>query len=606
MESKNIKDTESTNASDGMLALESVIADVEVLCRSGQPKVAIKTYKSWIKSSDSHDKFIAQFNLGVLLVEQGDLKAARASYRACLKSYPGFAQAHINLGWVLEKLEQPDLAIQQWLCVATNPKAEIGLQITALNHLGRVQEAQKNYQAAEAFLSQSLLRNPDQPDVRQHWLFLRMKQCAWPALQAAPRSNLHATVRDASPLASLALFDEPALQYLSAHSLVQRKYIPLAKINSSTHNNSNSRIRIAYFSGDLCTHAVGLLLPEIIEAHDKTKFEVIAFDYSPEDGSVCRERLKRAFEYWIDLKGQSDAEVIACIQKFEVDVLIDLHGLSAGGRPGVMAQRPARFQGVYLGFMGTTSMPWVDFVVTDRYAWPKDGAMYYNEAPVFVEPCLFPISSKDAKHFINDPAQFTRTQEGLPARAFVLACFNHVYKINPEIWSAWMYLLKQVKNSVLWLLDDNSQATQNLRTAALARGIEPHRIIFSPRTGYYDYRHRLQLVDLYLDTFPYNAGSTARDVVESGVPLLTRSGHTMVSRMAGSLLHAVGLSELVVTSNKAYRKKALELMTDRAQTRRLRKKLQRQLVTQPSTANKIVATLEEQITQRLLLLQQAA
>ena len=594
----------SSNATNAPPPLESVIADAEAWCRQGQRKKAIQAYKSWLKSSESNDKFIAQFNLGVLLAEHGDLKAARTVYRACIKNYPDFAQAHINLGWVLEKLDQPQLAIAQWSRVATHSAVEATLQVTALNHIGRVQEAQKNYAAAEAFLVQSLLRNPHQPDVLQHWLFLRMKQCRWPAMQAAPGNGLHATLRDASPLATLALFDDPALQWMSAQTLVQRKYVALARGAGAAPLHSNPRIRIAYLSADLCTHAVGLLLPELIEAHDKTTFEVFAFDDSPEDGSTCRQRLQKAFEHWVSVKGMTDADIVACMRSHRIDVLIDLHGLSAGGRPGVMAQRPALLQGVYLGFMGTTSMPWIDFVVTDRHTWPANAAMFYNEQPLFVAPSVFPLSQKDATRYIKAPVRLTRQQVGLPARAFVLACFNHVYKINPELWASWMYLLKRTRNSVLWLLDDNEQATHHLKLAAAEYGIEAHRLIFAPRTGYNDYRNRLQLVDLYLDTFPYNAGSTARDVVESGVPMLTRSGRTVVSRMAGSLLHAVGLPELVAHSHRAYRSKALALMTDRAQTRRLRQKMRRQLLVQPSTAPRIVACMESQLEEKLQLLKQ--
>ena len=554
--------------------LEVLIGEVEALCRQGNYKAAVKTYKAWLKVSQSQDRFIAYFNLGVLQADLGDLKGARTAYKACLKTYPDFAQAHINIGWVSEKLGHIKHAMHHWTVVATSATADLGLQVTALNHMGRLQEGLKQFALAQAFLGQSLLRNPQQPDVLQHWLFLRMKQCDWPALQAAPGGSVHTTLRDASPLATLALQDDAALQWASAQTLVQRKYVQMAHGAAMAPVHHNTRIKLGYLSGDLCTHAVGLLLPEIIKAHNKKKFEVFAFDYSPEDGSVCRQNLQKGFEHWVSVKGMNDAQVVACIRSHQIDVLIDLHGLSAGARPGV----------------------------TDKHTWPEDGKLFYSEQPLFVEPCVFPLSKPSRLRHYKSAAKISRKDVGLPARAYVLACFNHVYKINPQIWAIWMHLLKRNPNAVLWLLDDNKAATANLKQAAAEQGIQDHQLVFAPRTAYSDYRNRLPLVDLYLDTYPYNAGSTARDVVECGVPMLTLSGRTMVSRMAGSLLHSVGLSELVARNAKEYRAKALALIKDRANTRRLKKKLQRYLEKQPPTARRIAASLEMQLKQKLALL----
>ena len=602
MDSLNITDTPPVTSAHEPQPLEVLIGEVEALCRQGSYKAAVKTYKDWLKVSQSHDRFIAYFNLGVLQADLGDLKGSRTAYKACLKTYPDFSQAHINLGWVSEKLGHIQDAMHHWTVVVTSATADLGLQVTALNHMGRLQEGLKQYALAQAFLGQSLLRNPQQPDVLQHWLFLRMKQCDWPALQAAPGGSMHTTLRDASPLATLALQDNAALQWASAQTLVQRKYVQMAHGAAMAPVHHNTRIKLGYLSGDLCTHAVGLLLPEIIKAHNKKKFEVFAFDYSPEDGSLCRQNLQKGFEHWVSVKGMNDAQVAACIRSHQIDVLIDMHGLSAGARPWVMAQRVATLQGLYLGFMGTTSMPWVDFVVTDKHTWPEDGELFYSEQPLFVEPCVFPLSKPSRLRHSKGAAKITRKDMGLPARAYVLACFNHVYKINPQMWAIWMHLLKRNPNAVLWLLDDNEVATANLKQVGADQGIQDHQLVFAPRTAYSDYRNRLPLVDLYLDTYPYNAGSTARDVVECGVPMLTLSGRTMVSRMAGSLLHSVGLSELVARNAKEYRGKALALIKDRSNTRRLKKKLQRYLETQPPTAQRIVDSLEAQLKQKLTLL----
>jgi predicted O-linked N-acetylglucosamine transferase (SPINDLY family) len=579
-------------------SLEQVIAKAEHLCHTGHAAVAVALYENWLEQTPfagrslDTDRCIAFFNLGVLQVEQGNLQAAQTAYEACVALHPEFMQARINLGWVLEKSGQTEAALLQWMTVVQSKNAlgqDIGaLQIAALNHMGRVYEQQKKYAQAEQALTDSLHLNPVQPDVVQHWLFLRMKQCIWPSQVRTQGLTLHATLRDASPLAMLALYDDPALQWAAASHLVQRKYAHLPVSKAKPVFENHERIRIGYLSGDLCTHAVGLLMPDFFAAHDTQKFEVFAFDYSPEDASACRQRIRQSVEHWVAVQGLSDAVVCQRIADHQIDVLIDLHGLSAGAKPEVMAQRPAKWQGAYLGFMGTTSMPWLDFVVTDPQLWPERGELFYGEQPLRVEPCAIPFNGH-----VEPSVVMTRQELGLPESAYVLGCFNHVYKINEAMWQAWMHVLAQTDNTVLWLLDDNTAATANLKAQAKAAGISEDRLFFAARTGYDNYRARLALIDLYLDTFPYNAGSTARDVLEMGTPLLTLKGQTVVSRMGASLLETLGLSELVTHTHDAYQKKAIQLSRSRRKTNQFR-----QVLTRASEhTSALVKSLEHQITQ---------
>jgi predicted O-linked N-acetylglucosamine transferase (SPINDLY family) len=579
--------------------LEDLIPKVEKLCTLGHRAMAVKMYRDWLEGYQGLDRYIALFNLGVLLFEQSDWQGAQAAYAECCQLVPAFALAKVNLGLVYERQGLTDLALQNWLEVAAAPgtlgETAQNLQRTTLNHVGRVQEVLRNYAEAEDAMTQSLALQPDQPDVLQHWVFLRMKQCKWPVFQDLPGLSSHTQLCHTSPLAMLALFDDPALQLLAARQMLQRKYSALLHAPSQQKTYKHRKIRIGYVSGDLCTHAVGLLLPEVIEAHDRRRFEVIAFDHSPEDGSACRQRLKQAFHRWVPIHHLSDAEAVQVIQSLEVDVLIDLHGLSLGARPGIFAARPARLQGTYLGFMGTTAMPWLDFVVTDAQACPEHAELLMAEQPLVVDGCFIPLEvSASAQEPLNiEPC--TRASEGLPNRAFVLGCLNNIYKINDEMFSAWMHILKHTDNTVLWLLDDNSVATESLRQQVLRHGVEATRVVFAPRTSYVHYVQRLRLIDLYLDTFPYNAGSTARDVLAAGVPLLTRRGKTLVSRMAASLLASLGLHALICDDLSQYQMQAVHLASRKSRTRYHARKLKAALANPKYTAQSMVASLELQL-----------
>jgi predicted O-linked N-acetylglucosamine transferase (SPINDLY family) len=384
---------------------------------------------------------------------------------------------------------------------------------------------------------------------------------------------------------------------MAARQTLQRKYSGLLNLPAKTQTYKHRKIRIGYVSGDLCTHAVGLLLPEVIEAHDRRRFEVIAFDHSPEDGSACRQRLKQAFHRWVPIHHLSDAGAVQVIQSLEVDVLIDLHGLSLGARPGIFAARPAQLQGSYLGFMGTTAMPWLDFVVVDEQACPDHAALLMAEQPLVVDGCFIPLEAAGSGHELVNMGPCTRGSEGLPQRAFVLACFNNTYKINHEMFATWMQILIHTDNTVLWLLDDNPVATASLKAQVLRHGVDEQRVIFASRTSYVHYGQRLRLVDLYLDTFPYNAGSTARDVLAAGVPLLTRRGKTLVSRMAASMLHALGLHGLICDDVLQYQAQAIHLASSRSRTRYWARKL-RHALSQPDakhSAQTMVASLEQQL-----------
>jgi predicted O-linked N-acetylglucosamine transferase (SPINDLY family) len=545
------------------LTLEQLIAQVDLLKTHGRAKDAARLYEEWIGGNNTGARAVALFNLGVLRSDLGELDAAEAAYTRALDISPRLYQARVNAGLIAERKGKDVEAVRHWLAVAEavaqgHSDAAV-FATTALNHIGRLQEQRRHYAAAESALTHSLQLDPHQPDAIQHLVHLRQKQCAWPVYKPLPGVPLNRLIAATSPLAMLALNDEPAMQWLSAQLFVSRKYQfadrprPPARTRARDH-----RLRIGYLSGDLCTHAVGLLMAELLEAHDRSKIHVTAFDFSPDDGTAHRARLKKACDELVPIHTLPDHAAAAAIRDRGIDVLLDMHGLSSGARPGILAERPARFIGTYLGFIGTTALPWIDFVVTDRWTMPEATTAFVTERPLYIDGSMIPLS-----HQAIAPGRATRTAAGLPANGTVLACFNNIYKITPELLAAWLRILARSEGAVLWLLDDNPWATAALRGHATAAGLDPARLVFSPRSTHAEYRQKLTLADVYLDTYPYNAGSTARDVLDAGVPIVTLSGRTPVSRMAGGLLHAAGLGELAATTWEGYEALAVELATRR-------------------------------------------
>jgi len=351
-----------------------------------------------------------------------------------------------------------------------------------------------------------------------------------------------------SPLAMLALTDDPVQQLLTAFAFVERTYGFKEEFLSKGCEYKHDRIRIGYVSGDLCVHAVGLLLPELLEGHDRTKFEIYGYDFSPEDGTAHRERLKKAFDHLRPIHALTDRQVAEQVLADEIDVLIDLHGLSSGARPGIFALHPAPKQGTYLGFIGTTGMPWFDFVIADQYALPEELTQYFTEKPLYVDGSFIPMTRDETP--VRDA---TRAEFGLPENAFVMAAFGNVYKITPEMFATWMEILKEIPRAVLWLIDDNPTTTGNLLRHASKFNIFNNKIIFSPRSTHTEYKTKLKLADIFLDTFPYNCGSTSNDVINSGVCIATMCGRSMVSNMGKSILNNINYTETIANSYIEYK-----------------------------------------------------
>ena len=451
-------------------------------------------------------------------------------------------------------------ALTEWRTVYENENPEglgtdaLSLRRHALNNAGRLLEQLKRYDEAEALMRRSLALDPRQSDVAQHYVHIRQKQCAWPVYQTFGDVTHNHLLMSTSLLGMLDESDDPALQLLTSQRFVHEKVAKVTEAPLHKGRRREGRIKIGYLSGDLHMHAVGLLAIELLELHDKSRFEVHAFSWSREDGTPLRARIRAAMDSYTPLHGVDDRRAAELIAEAGIDVLVDLQGLTSGARPGILTWRGAPIQVSYLGLPATSAIPGVDWILADRFVMPPESLPYYTEKPIYLPHC-YQVS--DRKRVAN-PAP-TRTEAGLPEDGFVFCAFNNNHKISEPVWRCWMRVLRRVEGSVLWLLADNPFAQANLTRVASEEGIAPERLVFAPRALPADYLARFQLADLFLDTFPYNAGTTASDCLWMGTPILTRSGRTYISRMAGSLLTAVGLPDLITTTIEDYEARAVQI-----------------------------------------------
>ncbi|KNZ31078.1 MAG: acetylglucosamine transferase [Methylibium sp. NZG] len=546
-------------ACSGAMQLTELMERAQALHQIGLAEASARLYESWIAHTDSPLRHVACFNWGTVLGALRRHAEAEAAYRQALGYDPGFLHARLNLGHQLEQQGQPAEALAQWqLVVDQTPlptRESLPLLLHALNNLARLCEQLRRFDEAEAHMVRSLTHNPAQPDVVQHCVHIRQKQCEWPLYADVASVTPNQLLVGTSPLAMLSASDDPALQLMAAQRFVhERVPKPPAQALFAAQPLRTGRIKVGYLSGDLCLHAVGLLTPELFELHDRSRIEVYGFCWSREDGTPQRKRLVNALDRHVPIGHLSDGDAAQLIASLGIDVLVDLQGLTSGARPAILGFRAAPVQVSYLGFPGTSALPGVDWMIADRFVMPPELLPYCTEKPLYLNGC-YQVSDRQR----DEAPTPQRATYGLPDDAFVFCSFNNNFKFTEEVFKRWMRILHAVPNSVLWLLADNEWARENMLRAADAQGVARERLIFAPRVSPAEYLARFRLADLVLDTFPYNAGTTASDALWMGTPILTCSGRTYISRMAGSLLTHVGLPDLVTTSLDGYEQLAVQL-----------------------------------------------
>jgi predicted O-linked N-acetylglucosamine transferase (SPINDLY family) len=540
------------------VAFDAVIAAIERVGPAAAGAAEIRLYQDWIAANTgvSSHVFAAWFNLGVVLSRESDRANAVVAYRNALALRPDFSAAAINLGLAQEALGEDETALATWR-QALQPD---DIRTTLLNHRARVLEKRGRLDESENLLRGSLAIDGAQPDVVQHFLHVRQKMCRWPVVPGDVPGLSQAALRAQSgPLGILALTDDVAEQRAVAASWIARKTVAVPARLSPPSGYRHERIRVGYLSSDFCRHAMSYLIAELFERHDRARFEVFGYCMSPDDGSEIRARVLAAFDHVRIIRTLPDAAAARVIRDDEIDVLVDLNGLTAGARLQILRHRPAPIQATYLGFIGPVPLPELDFLFADDFVIPPDQAGAYLPRPLAIAPLY---QANDSKRAIAR-AQ-TRAEAGLAEDAFVLCCFSNHYKVTPEMFAAWMAILRGAGRAVLWLAADNVWSHANLRAAAVAAGVDPARILIADRTGPDVYMARLGLADLFLDTFPYNAGTIASDALRMGVPLVTRAGQAFASRMAARLLEAIGAREGIAQTSDEYVAYAISLATDPA------------------------------------------
>ena len=508
-------------------------------------------------------------NRGNALQDLRRLPEAIASYDRALQARPDFAQAHNNRGNALRGLDRPlealasyDRALRLW---PDNPDA--------LDNRGRILRDLKRFDEAVPSFARLLAVSPNRAYGQGLLLDTRLNCCDWTDYEAtsvAIVAGVERGERVDAPFSFLCHALSPAAQLACARTFAAAECPAPAEPLSLGPRPRHDRIRLAYLSADFHSHATAYLMAELFESHDRARFEVTGISYGTADTGPMRERLQAAFDRFVDVRGLSDREVARLLHDGEIDIAVDLKGFTANNRAGIFAHRGAPVQVNYLGFPGTMGAPFIDYIIADRHIIPERLAAAYGEKVVRL-PDSYQVN--DRKRRIADHTP-TRAELGLPERGFVFCSFNNTYKVRPAIFDVWMRLLRQVEGSVLWLLEDNAAAMANLRREAERRGVAPDRLVFAPRLDLDRHMARHRLADLFVDTFPVNAHTTASDALWAGLPLVTLSGETFVSRVAASLLHAVGLPELVTENLADYEALALRLATTPALLAAIREKLE--------------------------------
>lgn len=512
--------------------------------------------------------------LGVALVRQSKREEALAAFSEAAKLQPQSAEANSNVANVLSDLgrEREALPYLQRAVAAEPGLADVH------HNLGALLQTLKRHEDAIAAYEDALRLAPRMSYTLGFLAWNELCICRWDALPARTQA-LRAQLREAIPAAPFVLVGLETSsedRRLCAELHVKDK-LPNVPALSSRRPYAHRKLRLAYLSADFCEHATAHLAAGLFELHDRSQFETYGVSYGPDDGSPMRKRLRRSFDRFVDVRNRSDAEVARMLRDMEIDIAVDLKGHTTQARPGILAYRPAALQASYLGFPGTMGAPFIDYLIADHFVIPPGEERFYSEAIAYL-PDSYQVN--DARRAVSE-RRMTRAEMGLPDDAFVFCSFNHPYKITPPVFAAWMRLLADVPGSVLWLLEDTLAASENLRAAARRALVDARRLVFAPRLPSAEHLARQRLADLFLDTAPCNAHTTASDALWAGLPVLTVAGRTFAGRVAGSLLHAIGLPELIADSLEHYEALALQLAREPALLQRYRDSLARNRTTTP-------------------------
>lgn len=560
------------------LSISELFQFAESFNATGHRGEAAELYKAWIAYNDANPLLhVVLFNFSVTLRQMGDLTGSIHALRAALKIDPAFGQAHINLGRALEDAGLTGQAIEQWKIYAemtgeVTPD-RISHRLMSLQHMGRVLENSGMLDQAEATLWKAMELKPERTEAGQHWTALRQRQCKFPTLVASEHVSMRNLLDALSPLTLACYSDDPVFQLAKAYRyckhLVGRPDLAgFPRTAPRRKTETGQRLRIGYVSSDLRDHAVGFALREVLELHDKGSVEVYAYYMGDtRTGDETQTRMMAAVDVWRDIVAMEDRAVAQQIVADEIDILIDVNGFTKHARTRIFAYRPAPVIVNFCGFPGTMASPFHQYVISDPQIIPPDSEIFYTEKVLRIA-CDQPIDRK--RQIAPKP---TRAEWGLPEDAFIFACFNGMQKITQQCFGRWMAILTATPGSYLWLLGGDEEANERLKLMASQAGVDADRLIFAAKTPNARHLARIALADLFLDTFPYGAHSTAGDALTVGLPVLTFPGKGFASRFCSSIVHAAGAPELVCSDPHDYVRKAVELALDRPRLAAIRQSI---------------------------------
>lgn len=549
------------------LTISELLQFAESQSAAGQKVEAAEIYKAWIAFNEGHPLLhLIYFNYSVTLRQLGDVTGSVHALRSCLTLDPMFGSAHINLGRAFEDSGLAAQAIKQWrsfveLTAGSTPDLLMH-RLMSLQHIGRLMENANLLEEAETALWQAMELRPDKTEAGQHWSALRQRQCKWPTLVSSDYVSVRQLLDSMSPLALACYSDDPLFQLAKANryhkSFVGRPETGSVPRKMVKHKSgSGQRLRIGYVSSDLRDHAVGFALRDVLEMHDKDSVEIYAYYCGePVANDATQMRMKNAVDCWRDIATLSDVDAARLIADDDIDILVDVNGYTRHARTRIFAYRPAPVICNFCGYPGSMGSPFHQYMIADEHIVPPENEIYYSEKVLRIA-CNQPI---DRKRVIG--SRPGRVEAGLPEGVFVYACFNGMQKITASCFSHWMTILSATPDSVLWLLTGEESVNQRLREAAQKSGVEPGRIIFAPRAANADHLARIAVADLFLDTFPYGAHSTAADALTVGLPVLTFPGKSFAARFCHSIVAAAGVPELICDGPENYIARAIGFAID--------------------------------------------
>jgi len=544
-----------------------------VLKALGQFDAAVKSYEKVLAINP--DFADAYNNLGVTYMDLGQEDKAIKYYKKALDINPDFATAHNTLGVAHMNLGQLDAAINCYKkALVIEPdyaEAHHNLGMT-VQTLGQLDEALESYSHAN-------MLKPDLDYILGTVLNTKMHLCIWddlPNYLTELKNKINNNEKAIIPFSMLGLIDDPELQRKVAEIYINHRFPKNHDLPRIIQHPKHKKIRIGYFSADFRNHPVAELTVELYEVHDRSQFEVYAFSCGPDTNDEINLRIKAGVDHFYDVQAMSHKDVAMLARSVELDIAVDLGGFTQHARTGIFAMSAAPIQISYIGYIGTMGANYYDYLVADQITIPEKNKKYYSEKIAYLP-----------SYQVNDSTQtppttiFTRQDIGLPEKGFVFCCFNNTYKITPTSFDGWGRILEKVKGSVLLIYADNESAQINLTKEIALRGIDPSRLIFGKRLPKPEYLARYRVADLFLDTHPYNAGTTASDALRMGLPVLTCMGKSFVSREAASVINAVNLPELITTTQEQYESLAIELAANPEKLKVIKDKLVSNLSTSP-------------------------